>query len=219
MSGQEWVGSGRTVEEAVAAGLRELGVERSQVDVEVLAEPERGRWGFWGRQGARVLVRVRRSRGEAVRSFLEGIAARMGVKAAAEVEEDGEVVTVRLSSPEASLLIGRHGGTLQALQVLAEAVAARAGGEPKRVWVDVGGYRERRRQSLEELARRMARYARRTGRRVALHPMPAYERRIVHLAIRAEDGVTSESEGEEPHRRVVIRPALEGEGKRVPRRG
>jgi spoIIIJ-associated protein len=209
LSGREWVGSGRTVEEAVSAGLRALGVGPERVDVEVLSEPARGLRVLWGRQPARVRLRVRPGRGETALAFVEGVLGRLGVGAEARLEDGPEAVQIRLASPEASLLIGRRGQTLEALQVLTEAAAARASrsDEDRRpIVVDVEDYRVRRRRALEQLARRMARHARRTGRQVALDPMPAHERRIVHLALRGEQGVTTQSEGEEPHRRVVIRP-------------
>jgi spoIIIJ-associated protein len=204
----ERVGTGRTVEEAVGAALAALGVERDLCSVEVLEEPSRGLFGLLAAREARVRVAVTAGKSAVAASFLRTATRLMGAEARVErSDEDEEGVHIELDGSDAAALIGRHGQTLDALQVLADACATRRCDDRRRLSVDVNGYRRRRRRSLEDLARRAARQVRRSGRSIELDPMPASERRIVHLALQDEPGVVTESAGEEPNRRVVVRPA------------
>jgi spoIIIJ-associated protein len=114
---------------------------------------------------------------------------------------------VTVATEDAGRWIGHRGQTLDALRVICDSAATRISGSRERLVLDVGGYRERREHALQEMAVRAAERARRLGRDVALEPMSAADRRIVHLAVRDVPGVSSESIGEEPHRRVVITPA------------
>ncbi|MFO7171749.1 MAG: RNA-binding cell elongation regulator Jag/EloR [Bacillota bacterium] len=197
--------SGRTVEEAVASALAELGVDRSRVEVEVLDEGRPGLFGLLGARKAVVRVTVRETRAERVARFLQEVCRAMGVEARIQTEEAEGYLRVTLSGRDMGLLIGRHGQTLDALQFLANAVANKVEPGP-RVLLDVEGYRQRREETLQRLARRLAERVRRTGQRYALEPMPAQERRIIHLALAGHPYVTTVSEGEEPHRRVVLVP-------------
>lgn len=116
------------------------------------------------------------------------------------------IIQVRLSGDVAGVAIGRHGETLDALQYLTGLAANRGEGDYVRVVLDSGNYRDKRRATLEQLARRLANNALRTGRSTTLEPMNPYERRIIHSAISQIEGVTSASTGEEPNRCVVISP-------------
>ena len=104
------------------------------------------------------------------------------------------------------MLIGRHGRTLDALQALSSAITNRKLGFRYPIIVDVEGYRHRRRQKLEDIARRSADRAARQHTAVRLRPMTAYERRVVHVALRDDRRITTQSEGEDPFRMVVINP-------------
>ncbi|HEU5090429.1 MAG TPA: RNA-binding cell elongation regulator Jag/EloR, partial [Roseiflexaceae bacterium] len=106
-----------------------------------------------------------------------------------------------------SLLIGRRGETLRSVQFMVNLLVSRKVQKWPQVVVDVGNYRQRRQESLEGLARRMAERVRQTGRPLMLEPMGAYERRIVHLALRSDDTVYTESTGEGENRKIVIYPA------------
>ena len=141
------------------------------------------------------------------RTFLAGVLERMEVDAALEsrIDEEG-TVHINIVGGDLGLIIGRRGQTLDALQFLVNQVANRGEGRRVRIVLDAEGYRARRAEALAALARRMAARARRQGRKVALEPMNALERRIVHLALAGEAGVETYSEGEEPHRRVIIVP-------------
>lgn len=198
--------TGATVEDAVAAALAQLGVSRHEVDVEVLDEPARGLFGLFGQRDARVRVTVRQTRAGFAREFVEEVARCLDIPVSVRVNERNDRIHLDVTGYNVGLLIGRRGATLNALQYLLNVAAGRIDDERKPIVIDVEGYRERRAEALEQLARRAAQRARRTGTRVALEPMSPAERRIVHVAVQRMDGVTSESQGEDPFRRVVIVP-------------
>ena len=117
---------------------------------------------------------------------------------------DGKYVHFQLESSKAALLIGKRGQTLNALQQLAQLIANKSTAQFKVVRIDVGDYRERREQSLEQLAERMADKAVRTGRKVQLEPMPAYERKVIHHALSNRLDIETYSEGSDPFRYLII---------------
>lgn len=136
--------------------------------------------------------------------FLSGMIERMGVQAELKVCETPEQLRVKLFGENMSLLIGRRGETLDALQYLTSLNVNRGREEYLRVSLDTENYRAKREEALRKLAARMANRCRKTGKRVALEPMNPYERRILHSALQADPTVTTHSEGEEPYRRVII---------------
>jgi spoIIIJ-associated protein len=119
--------------------------------------------------------------------------------------DEGEII-LDVVGGDLALLIGRHGRTLDSLQTLVSAITNRQVGFRYPVVVDVEGYRHRRRQKIEDIARRSADRAARQHTAVRLRPMSAYERRVVHVALRGDRRVSTGSEGEEPFRMVVISP-------------
>ena len=119
--------------------------------------------------------------------------------------DEGEII-LDVVGGDLAILIGRHGRTLDALQALVSAITNRQLGFRYPIIVDVEGYRHRRRQKLEDIARRSADRASRQHIAVSLRPMTAYERRVVHVALRDDQRVKTISEGEDPFRMVVIQP-------------
>lgn len=139
--------------------------------------------------------------------YLKDIAADMKIKDLHISHKiDGKYVNFQLESRKAALLIGKRGQTLNALQQLAQLVANKYADQFKVVRIDVGDYRERREQSLEHLADRMADKAIRTGRKVQLEPMPAYERKVIHHTLSNRLDIETYSEGSDPYRYLVIEP-------------
>lgn len=138
------------------------------------------------------------------RSFLQGLTERMGVPATIEVSESQEQLRMLLSGENMSILIGRRGETLDALQYLTSLNVNRGREDYLRVSLDTENYRAKREEALRKLAVRMANRAKKSGRRVALEPMNPNERRILHSALQNDPEVTTHSEGEEPYRRVII---------------
>jgi spoIIIJ-associated protein len=143
------------------------------------------------------------------REILETLLAQLVESPRVEEVPDGDSGTIRfaLSGADSGIVIGRRGQTLDALEHLVGRIVAHDEADPGiRIALDVEGYRQRRQDSLEDLARRLAGKARATGRPVTLSPMSPRDRRIVHLTLDPEPGVTTTSEGEGLYRRVVIVP-------------
>ena len=224
--------SGKTVEEAIEKALAELGLERTQVEVEVVREGRSGILGIGGEE-ARVTVRPKEEakaepkEAEAEEheiseddialgvEVLEKLLELMGVDATVRVREpetpgDGAAIVktvLDISGDDLGILIGRRGDTLASLQYLVNLIVGRKLKAKAGFGVDVAGYRRRREQSLRSLALHMAERVRTTKQMMTLEPMPPNERRIVHLALAQDTTVITESIGEGENRKVVIRPA------------
>jgi spoIIIJ-associated protein len=141
----------------------------------------------------------------------------MGLEAEVVATEDEERVTLEVRGPETGLVIGKKGQTLDALQYLVNKIVSRGLSEPgseggKPINVDAEGYRSRRAESLVELAHRLAEKARRTGKPVAADPMSPADRRVIHVALAGQPGLTTRSEGEGIYRHLVIIPTGDSAG-------
>lgn len=213
--------SAKTVDDAVSEALARLGLPRDQVDVLVLSEGSRSLFGLRS-EPARVRVTPRPAVAPAgpeglrdavsdAQALLEGLLSAMGLTEATverRLEREGstESTILNVAGDDLGVLIGRHGETLSSLQYIVNLMLGRLGHEHTPVMVDVGGYRQHRYESLRALALRLADHARATGRTVELRPMPARERRVIHLALADYKGVTTESVGEGDARKVAIVP-------------
>lgn len=140
------------------------------------------------------------------KEFLQKIFHSMKIEVVMEkfVNKSDVTVTLKLHGPDMGILIGKHGQTLDALQYLTNLVANKNSSERVRISIDVEDYRERRAETLTRLATRLADKVKRSGERVALEPMNPHERKIIHMALQNDSRITTLSEGEEPHRKVVI---------------
>lgn len=144
----------------------------------------------------------------AAKDWLTSVLEDMHIEATVRVSRDKEYLRVEIidiNDVDMGIVIGRRAETLNALQYLLSIAVNRLSGDRTRVFLDVGGYRGRRKASIERMAKRNADKVARYGRPIALEPMNAYERRIVHFALQNVDGVTTVSEGREPYRKVVIK--------------
>lgn len=205
--------SAKTVEEAVALALEKLGASRDEVEVVVLKE---GKPGFLGLGGEEATVRVLRRQSEEARQaaailaeeVLERLLSLMNVSASIEQKEPSEegraLIFLEITGDDLGILIGRRGQTLSSLQYLLYLMVSHQLKAHVPVTVDVAGYRERRQEALKNLAWRMAERVMATGQPVPLEPMPASERRIIHLAIQDYPGVITQSIGEGEDRKVTI---------------
>jgi spoIIIJ-associated protein len=146
--------------------------------------------------------------GARVQDLLERLAAEIGVEAAVEVEEEDEGVCARFVGDDLGLLIGHHGQTLDAIQHLAYRIAFKGSAERKRVEVDAAGYRERRAVALRAAADQAAEAAVHDRRPIQLEAMSALERKVVHEHLKTRHDVETYSEGQEPHRRLVVAPLV-----------
>ncbi len=238
--------SGKTVEEAVAAALEQLGVSEDQVETEILEESH-GFLGILGRNVVRVRVTVKEEAeaereapgtepasvaeaeveaaeaaaeavaalpeeedelGPTAQAVLQRILALMGVNAQALLKSSTpEQAVIELSGADVALLIGRHGDTLDGLQRATALIANRKSQQKKRVVVDAEDYRERREKMLTNLAKANAKKVRESRREAVLPDLKPYERRIIHMALVGEPGVSTYSEGEGRRRKLVISPA------------
>ena len=197
--------TGKTVEEAVEAGLKELGLTRDEVEVEVLDE---GKKKLIGSIPAKVALtrKEKLTDGQRAVKFLEGLLPLLGAEASPVLADEEEKIVITLSAETAKGVIGRRGEVIDAIQTLAGAVANTGRRDYKRVVVDCENYREEREETLKRVAQKLADKAVRLGKRVRLEPMNPYERRIIHSALADSEEVTTRSEGKEPARYVVITP-------------
>ena len=197
--------NGRSVEEAVLRALEELGVTREDVDVEVLDPGARGMLGLGARE-TRVRVTLRDNPASVAHTFMARLLRLMGFAGTVRVREQDGMVAVQVTGEHLGALIGRRGATLDAVQFLLGLMVARQTHVRTRVMVDVEGYRERRRVVVEDLAHRAEERAAREGREIALEPMDAVDRRIVHTTLALSSTVMTFSRGEGPARHVVVAP-------------
>lgn len=199
--------TGKTVDEAVDEGLKTLGLARDEAEIQVLDEGKKG--GLFTK-GVKARVRISRKKtdGERAVEFLDGMFELLGITATTELEEgdENENTKINVVTPNTYALIGHRGEMLDALQVLAGAVANTGREEYKRVVVDCEGYREKREETLKRLANKLAEKAVRLGRKLSLEPMTPYERRIIHAALADSTEVKTASEGKEPNRYIVVIP-------------
>ncbi|WCK54522.1 protein jag [Aneurinibacillus sp. Ricciae_BoGa-3] len=246
------IATGKTVEDAIARALRQLGASREQVTFRVLEEPSKGFFGLIGVREAKVEVTIveheqpkqkqpvgipvvkaevqetkqeekqpaaamQSDAAEAVssdftkkdafeegRKFLEEILQTMELDARVEeVTKDGTRV-LTIAGEGMGLIIGRHGQTLDSLQYLVNIVANRYSDKRIHIVVDAENYRAKRRESLQQMAERLARQVSQSRRSVRLEPMSATERKIIHSYLQGRGGIETHSEGTEPNRYVVI---------------
>jgi len=218
--------TGETVGEAKWKALRELerlapGLDKASVAFQVVSEGERGLLGV-GYTPARVVATApaaasapvrdpeppRADENELehrVREFVERVVGALGIDARVDARQREEELLVTCTGGDLGLLIGRHGQTIDSLQYLTNSILHREGSATS-VTIDAAGYRDRRRQTLEGIAVRAAERVA-AGERVALEPMTAIERKVVHERLKDVEGVATLSEGTEPNRHIVVFPA------------
>jgi len=227
--------SAKTVEEAIQQALEELGASRDEVEVDVLSEGRHGVLGV-GAEEARVRVRALKAipseaglepveqalepaeRVELInitRDVLETILPKMGITATVIHQEEAVIqeqektpapVVFNIEGDELGILIGRRGQTLVCLQYIVRLIVSHKMKSSAFIVIDVNGYKQHRYQSLKALANRIAEEVEAGGESFALEPMPAYERRIIHIALAEHASVTTESTGIGEARKVVIMP-------------
>jgi spoIIIJ-associated protein len=218
---QEAIATGRTVEAAIEAACEQLSLSRDEVEFEIIDMPRKG---FFGLSQLPAKVRIwkdnAQTKSQVAVSYLRDIVRAMGLpQATIDVAEKDETLSLRINADTAGVTIGRRGETLDALQYLVGLGVNRVEGDYVRIVLDSGNYREKRRNTLEQLAKKLASSALKTGRSTTLEPMNPYERRIIHSAIAQIEGVVSSSVGEEPNRHVVISPTDASRAQATEKRG
>jgi spoIIIJ-associated protein len=194
---------GDTVEEAIEHALTELEATRDQVTIDIVNEPTKGILNF-GAKPAKIRATLKQDVSSAPETILKEMLSRMRIDV--EVESsfvDGSThLNVVTDSP--ALLIGKHGQTLDAIERLLNCIVNKASLVKRRVFVNTEGYRERREERLVEMAHQVAEKVRYTDREVVLAPMSARDRRIIHVALKEDEIVSTYSQGEGEMRRIVV---------------
>lgn len=197
--------SAKTTEEAIQEACIALETTSDKLEYEVIEKESKGFLGF-GSKPARIRAKKSETLLDRARNFLDSVLAEMGIQAQAEIdfkEEEG-VMEINLTGSEMGILIGKRGQTLDSLQYLVSLVVNKQTDTYVKVKLDTENYRQRRKDTLENLAHNIASKVKRIHKSVALEPMNPYERRIIHSALQNDKYVETHSEGEEPYRKVVV---------------
>ena len=192
-----------TVEEAIDIALTELDTTREHVNIIIINEPTKGILSF-GAKPAKVRATLKEDITTAPETVLKEILTRLGIDGEVNSDHIDGSLHLHMVSDSPALLIGKHGQTLDAIERILNCIINKNALAKKKVFVDTEGYRERREQSLVQLAHQVAAKVKRTRQDVVLAPMSAKDRRVVHLALQSDDTVSTFSQGEGDMRRVVI---------------
>lgn len=200
--------SAKTVSDAITEACRKLGVTSDKLDYEVKEEGSSGFLGIGSKPAViRAAAKVEKlSVEEAARKFLNDVftSMKMDVIINIKYDEAENNLDIDLTGEEMGVLIGKRGQTLDSLQYILSLVVNKETENYIRVKVDTENYRQRRRETLENLAKNIAYKVKKTKRPVSLEPMNPYERRIIHSALQGDKYISTHSEGDEPYRRVVV---------------
>lgn len=198
-----------TVEEALEEAEERLGMKRDRFEVEVIKEGKSGILGIGGEEAVikvRPLPSVEEDLVKIAREVLDKLLNLLGVTAEVEVLSDQIPTTFNIKGDDLGILIGRHGQTIVSLEYIVKLIVATRlkGWQP--LFIDIGGYREHRRSSLQQLALHLAEQVKLEHRDITLEPMSASERRIIHLTLADHPEVVTHSVGVGEDRKVVISP-------------
>lgn len=200
--------SAKTVSEAITEACRKFGVTSDRLDYQVIDEGSSGFLGIGSRPASiKAAVKIEEvSIEDAAGNFLNKVfqAMNMTVQVEVKYDEAEKSMDIDLSGNEMGVLIGKRGQTLDSLQYLVSLVVNKEAEEYIRVKVDTEDYRQRRKETLENLAKNIAYKVKKTRRPLSLEPMNPYERRIIHSALQNDKYISTHSEGDEPFRRVVV---------------
>ena len=197
--------SAKTISDAITEACQKLTVTSDKLEYEVVDEGSAGFLGI-GSKPAVIKARVKSSVEDTAKDFLKNVFEAMDLTVVVNVKYDEaeNYMEVDLSGDEMGVLIGKRGQTLDSLQYLVSLVVNKNAETYIRVKVDTENYRQRRKETLENLAKNISYKVKRTKRPVSLEPMNPYERRIIHSALQNDKYVTTHSEGDEPFRHVVV---------------
>ncbi len=199
--------TGKTLSDAVTNALIALETSRDNLEYEVIEKGSNGFLGIGARDAkirAKLKVLPKKSIEEVASDFLKSVFQAMSLEVKVIINVHEDMMDVELSGDEMGILIGKRGQTLDSLQYLLSLVVNKESESYVKVKVDTENYRQRRRETLEGLAKNIAFKVKRTKRSVSLEPMNPFERRVIHSALQNDRYVTTKSEGEEPYRHVVV---------------
>lgn len=199
--------TGKTVNDAITNAIIDLETTSDKINYNIISEGSKGVFGI-GSKPAKIEVwfkeEPKKSMEEIINEFLGKVFNAMNIEAKISVLVNEDNVNIELTGDDMGILIGKRGQTLDSLQYLVSLVVNKYSDSYVRVKVDTENYRERRRNTLENLAKNIAFKVKRTKRSVSLEPMNPFERRIIHSALQNDRYVTTRSEGDEPYRHVVV---------------
>ncbi len=190
---------GKHVDDAIAEGLKTLEITKEQAEIEIIDQG-----GFLRK--AKVSMYKKLTESVIALNFVENVLEKMGISAVVEMEETEEAVLLNVISMESGTVIGHRGDVLDAIQYIASILANQDKDSFKRIVVDCENYRERRIETLKELAVKMCEKAVKLRKKIHLEPMNPFERRIIHAELTSDERVKTISEGDEPLRHLVIIP-------------
>ncbi len=195
----------KTVEEALTNASMEFGVASTDLEYQVV---EKGSSGFLGIGAKPAIIKAKKKDSflDEIQTYLDNLFKAMEVesKVTIDYDKDAGTMNIDVSGPDMGILIGKRGQTLDALQYLISLFVNKKSESYIRVKLDTENYRQRRKDTLENLARNIAFKVKRTRRSFTLEPMNPYERRIIHSSLQNDKYVATRSEGEEPYRKVVV---------------
>ena len=221
---------GKTKEEAIRSACEELGVPEEKLDIEVLSYGSTGIFGLVGAKKAQIRVTLRESRevridrearvdeeqpgteddieaiAEIAQRTSEEIVSHIIDDATVKVSQSTDIIRLTIEASNAAILIGKHGRTLEALQFIIRKIIRKKTNTKIRISFDVEGYRDRRKASLTQMALRLGEKVKRSGKPATISPMNAYDRRIVHIALKDDSSVKTQSKGGGLFRKLVILP-------------
>lgn len=193
----------QNLDEAVEQALAQLDCTRAEADIEVLQVHSSGFLGIFGKRPARVRVKLH-DRGAIARQFACQLLHLSGLDAKVELASSSTQIELLLTTEDPSLLIGRHGQTLDALQGLVGTMTDRLTTDRTPIFFDIDGYRERRRDFLDRLARRLTQKVRKSSKPASTPPLVLSERRILHDLFKQESDLESRSKNHEGGRKIII---------------
>lgn len=198
--------TGKTVEDAITNALLKLETTSDKIEYEVVEKGSSGILGIFNSKPAKILVWKKATMESNIRDFLDDVFKAMELKVVInmEINDDEDLININLEGDNMGVLIGKRGQTLDSLQYLISLVANKESEKYYRVKLDTENYRDRRKATLESLAKNIAYKVKRTRKAVSLEPMNPYERRIIHSALQNDKYVTTKSDGEDPFRHVVV---------------
>jgi spoIIIJ-associated protein len=203
---REVTATGKSVNEAVESALTQLNASRDQVEIDIIDEGKKGLFGLFGSRLSVVKVMVTIDPIQETKNFILNVIKNMGIDLDLSLSEKDRELQFQLSGKDIALLIGKRGQTLNSLQYLSQLVFNRHTKQFKTIIVDAENYRTRRKETLEQLAKKLADKAIKTRKDVSLEPMPSYERKIIHTVLVRNRNVKTFSAGDEPYRHLVISP-------------
>ncbi|GAA0290879.1 spoIIIJ-associated protein [Gracilibacillus halotolerans] len=226
--------TGESVQDAVQSALKQLNITEDQATIQIIDEGKRGLFGLFGAKPAIVKVSQQTAPKESeqvnkeievieptigeskafdkidpvekVEAYIRSITSSFDKEIKVSTKVESNVVVYDLSGEKIAMLIGKRGQTLNAIQYLAQLAMHQYADKYFTVIVDAEGYRERRKETLEQLAKRAADRAIKTRKNVKLDPMPSFERKIIHTVLHQDNRIETESNGSEPNRYLVIKP-------------